>query len=200
MNVIDRYFFLLLVNSTNKNQKITVLKSINSSQYKVLKDITFKILNEIIPIDRLQFRKLSKHKNFIRKLGTNKKISGQLLGKNYSVVIDIIRIGLQHNEIPSEIHISSKRRMGKNKSSCKKSKAIGYSERKEQFTSESSEEFSSEELSSEESCNEKSKSEYSSSGEEFTEESTEKSSEEESIEEEEEESIEEEETQPKENE
>ena len=68
MNAIDQYFFLLLVNSTNKNQKITVLKSINSSQYKILKDITFKILNEIIPVDKTQLKKLSKHKNFIRKI------------------------------------------------------------------------------------------------------------------------------------
>ena len=178
MNVIDKYFFLLLVNSTNKNQKIAVLKSINSSQYKVLKDITFKILNEIIPVNKIQLRKLSKHKTFIRKLGSNKKISGQVLGKNYSIVIEIIRIGVEHNEISSEICTSSKRRMGKNKSSFEKSKTIGYCNTKEQSTSsesseeEEEEEFSSEQFSSEENYSEKS--ECSSSREEFTEEYSEK--------------------------
>ena len=43
MNVTDKYFFLLLVNSTNKNQKLSLLKSISPSQYKILKEITFKI-------------------------------------------------------------------------------------------------------------------------------------------------------------
>ena len=180
MNVIDKYFFLLLVNSTNKNQKIAVLKSINSSQYKVLKDITFKILNEIIPVNKIQLRKLSKHKTFIRKLGSNKKISGQVLGKNYSIVIEIIRIGVEHNEISSEICTSSKRRMGKNKSSFEKSKTIGYCNTKEQSTSSESseEEFSSEQFSSEEEFsseeNYSEKSECSSSREEFTEEYSEK--------------------------
>ena len=173
MNVIDLYFFLLLVNCTNKNQKKPVVKSISSSQYKKLKDITFKILNETIPVDRTQLRKLSKHKRFIRKLGSNKKVSGQVLGKNYSVVIDIIQIGLQHNEISSEVCISSKRRMGKNKSSFEKSETVGYCQRKKQYTSSESseEEFSSEE---EEFASEKSNSECSSSGEEFTEESSER--------------------------
>ena len=176
MNVIDKYFFLLLVNSTNKNQKVAVLKSINSSQYKILKEITWKILNEIIPINNSELRKLSKHKNFIRKLGSNKKVSAQVLGKNYSIVIEIIRIGIQNNEIPSKICASSKRRMGKTKSSFKKSETIGYCKRgetssesgEEQFSSE--EEFSSEEFSSEEKTE---KSECSSSGGELTEESSE---------------------------
>ena len=176
MNVTDKYFFLLLVNSTNKNQKVAVLKSINSSQYKILKDITWKILNEIIPINNTELRKLSKHKNFIRKLGSNKKVSGQVLGKNYSIVIEIIKIGIQNNEIPSKICASSKRRMGKTKSSFEKSETIGYCKGgetssesgEEQFSSE--EEFSSEEFSSEEKTE---KSECSSSGGELTEESSE---------------------------
>ena len=185
MNVMDKYFFLLLVNSTNKNKKIAVLKSINSSQYKILKDITWKILNEIIPVDNRQLKKLSKHKAFIRKLGSSKKISGQVLGKNYSIVIEIIQIDIQHNEISSKVCPSTKRRMGKSKSSLEKSKTIGYCKRKEESTStesgeeqfsESSEEHvSSEELSSEEEefsseGNYTEKSECSSSGEEFTEE------------------------------
>ena len=185
MNVMDQYFFLLLVNSTNKNKKIAVLKSINSTQYKILKDISWKILNEIIPVDNRQLKKLSKHKTFIRKLGSSKKISGQVLGKNYSIVIEIIRIGLQHNEISSKVCPSTKRRMGKSKSSFKKSKRIGYCKRKEESTSTESgeEQFSKsseeqvsreEELSSEEEFssegNYTEKSECSSSGEEFTEE------------------------------
>ena len=187
MNVMDKYFFLLLVNSTNKNQKIAVLKSINSSQYKILKDITWKILNEIIPVDNRQLKKLSKHKAFIRKLGSSKNISGQVLGKNYSIVIEIIRIGIQYNEISSKVCPSTKRRMGKSKSSFEKSKKIGYYKRKEESTStksgeeqfsESSEEHvSSKELSSEEEFssegNYTEKSECSSSGEEFTEEHSE---------------------------
>ena len=179
MNVIDKYFFLLLVNSTNKNQKVAVLKSINSSQYKILKDITWKILNQVIPINNTQLRKLSKYKNFIRKLGSSKKVSAQVLGKNYCIVIEIIRIGIQHNEISSKICVSSKRRMGKTKSSFEKSKTIGYCKREdtstesdsEQFSQSSEEEFSSEEFSSEKENTEKS--ECSSSGEEFTEECSE---------------------------
>ena len=89
MNVTNKYFFLLLVNSPNKNQKLSLLKSISPSQYKVLKDITFKILNEIFFIDGKQLRKLRKHKTFIRKLG-NRKVSGHVLAKNYSIVIEIV--------------------------------------------------------------------------------------------------------------
>ena len=80
MNVTDKYFFLLLVNSTNKNQKISFLKSISPSQYKILKEITVKILNEIIVVNTKQLRKLKKHKNFIRKLGYN-KVSGQVFSQ-----------------------------------------------------------------------------------------------------------------------
>ena len=180
MNVIDKYFFLLLVNSTNKNQKVAVLKSINSSQYKILKDITWKILNQVIPINNTQLRKLSKHKNFIRKLGSSKKVSGKVLGKNYCIVIEIIQIGIQHNEISSKICVSSKRRMGKTKSSFEKSKTIGYCKREdtstesdsEQFSQSSEEAFSNEEEFSSEKENTE-KSECSSSGEEFTEECSE---------------------------
>ena len=188
MNEIDRYYFLLLVNSTNQKQKISLLKSINTSQYKILKEIAFKILNEIILIDKKQFKKLSKYKTFIRKLGNN-KVSGQVLGKNYSIVIDIIRIGLQYYEICTEICSGSKRRVGKNKSSGKKCEAITYSQsrkKRDVTSSESSEEFSSEEFSSEETSSEETSSEessseeecykkprYSSSGDEFTKESSE---------------------------
>ena len=152
------------------------MKSISPSQYKVLKDITFKILNEIIFIDGKQLRKLRKHKTFIRKLG-NRKVSGHVLAKNYSIVIEIVQIGLEANEISPEIYPSSKRRMGKNKSSSEKCKALIYSQkRKEYFTSSSSSE-SSEEFSSEDICNEKhlqTSSGDSASGEEFTEEYREK--------------------------
>ena len=188
MNVTDKYFFLLLVNSTNKNQKLSLLKSINPSQYKILKEITFKILNEIIVVNTKQLRKLKKHKNFIRKLGYN-KVSGQVLAKNYSIVIEIVQIGLEEYEICSKIYPGSKRGMGKNKSSSEKCKAVTYSKRrKEYFTSsESSEEFSSQEYSDEENCNEKcndkkqyqSSSENSTSGEEFANESTEREEEDE---------------------
>ena len=176
MNVTDKYFFLLLVNSPNKNQKLSLLKSISPSQYKVLKDITFQIFNEIIFIDGKQLRKLRKHKTLIRKLG-NRKVSGHILAKNYSIVIEIVQIGLEDNEISPEIYFSSKRRMGKNKSSSEKCKALTYSQkRKEYFTSSSSE--SSEQFSSEEICNEEKHLQTSSgdsaSGEEFTEESREK--------------------------
>ena len=176
MNVNDKYFFLLLVNSPNKNQKLSLLKSISPSQYKVLKDITFKILNEIIFIDGKQLRKLRKHKTFIRKLG-NRKVSGHVLAENYSIVIEIVQTGLEDNEISPEIYLSSKRQMGKNKSSSEKCKALMYSKkRKEYFTSSLSE--SSEEFSSEEICNEEKHLQTSSgdsaSGEEFTEESREK--------------------------
>ena len=134
---------------------------------------------------------MKKHKNFIRKLGYN-KVSGQVLAKNYSIVIEIVQIGLEEYEICSKIYPGSKRGMGKNKSSSEKCKAVTYSKkRKEYFTSsESSEEFSSQECSDEENCNEncndkkqyQSSSENSTSGEEFAEEYTEKEEEEESYE------------------
>ena len=168
MNISEKYFFLLLVTSTNKNQKLSLLKSITPSQYKILKEITFKILNEIIIIDRKQLKKLKKHKKFIRKLGYN-KVSGQVLAKNYSIIIEIVQIGLKENEICSEIYSSSKRRMGKHKSSNEECKALEYSKkRKEYFSSESSEELSNSEFSSEEKYIQTS-SGNSTSGGEFTE-------------------------------
>ena len=178
MNVTDKYFFLLLVNSTNKNQKLSLLKSISPSQYKILKEITFKILNELIVVNTKQLRKLKKHKNFIRKLGYN-KVSGQVLAKNYSIVIEIVQIGLEKYEICSKIYSGSKRGMGKNKSSSEKCKTVTYSKKREEYftSSESSEEFSSQEYSDKENCNERktqyqSSSENSTSGEEFGEEYT----------------------------
>ena len=193
MNEIDKYFFLLLVNITNKNQKLSLLKSISPSQYKILKEITFKILNEIIVVNTKQLRKLKKHKNFIRKLGYN-KVSGQVLAKNYSIVIEIVQIGLEEYEICSKIYPGSKRGMGKNKSSSEKCKAVTYSKKRKEYfsSSESSEEFSSQEYSDEEKCNEKcndkkhyqSSSENSTSGEEFAEEYANESTEREEDEEE----------------
>ena len=182
MNISEKYFFLLLVTSTNKNQKLSLLKSITPSQYKILKEITFKILNEIIIIDRKQLKKLRKHKKFIRKLGYN-KVSGQVLAKNYSIIIEIVQIGLKENEICSEIYSSSKRRMGKHKSSNEECKALEYSKnRKEYFSSESSEESSTSEFSSEEKYIQTS-SRNSTSGEEFTEGENEEEEEEEEEEE-----------------
>ena len=176
MNISEKYFFLLLVTNTNKNQKLSLLKSITPSQYKILKEITFKILNEIIVIDRKQLKKLKKHKKFIRKLGYS-KVSGQVLAKNYSIIIEIVQIGLKENEICSEIYSSSKRRMGKHKSSNEKCEAFKYSKNRKEYSSsesskessESSEESSTSEFSSEEKYIQTS-SRNSTSGEEFTEE------------------------------
>ena len=64
----EKYFLLFLLHNTNRKQTFSILKTITNSQYLLLQSFANDILDEIIPLNAMQYRKLVQYKDFIRKL------------------------------------------------------------------------------------------------------------------------------------
>ena len=62
----EKYFLLFLLHNSNKRQITSILKTTNS-QYSLLKSFANDILDEMIPLNSMQFKKLVQYKDFIRK-------------------------------------------------------------------------------------------------------------------------------------
>lgn len=126
------YFLEFLSKNSNKQQKIAALKTLNSSQYKLLRQLTTDILKGKIPLGKQEYKKLLPHKIFIRKLSKG-QVNKTGVSKNYSVVTELSKIYLKNNETGAKISAGTNRRMGKDKgkkgSKTKPpSKADSYSE------------------------------------------------------------------------
>lgn len=111
-------FFKLLAKNKNKNQNLLLLKHLNRTQYNILKRIAKDILQEVIPITKKEFNKLSPHAKFIRKLANNSDKVKNF--KSYTYVIqEMIKIALKEHEVYADISFGSNRRMGKDKNKNK---------------------------------------------------------------------------------
>ena len=60
----EKYFFLFLLHNSNKRQSNSILKTITNSQYSLLKSFANDILDEMIPLNAMQFKKLVQYKRF----------------------------------------------------------------------------------------------------------------------------------------
>lgn len=117
----ERHYFEFFVKNNNINQKIVVLKSINTKQYTLLREIAKDILNEIIPLNTQQFQKLLQYKDFIRKLGS-RKLSVYTLVKNIEGVIELLKIVYHPNEVGKQTSSGTNTRLAKNKKISSKEK------------------------------------------------------------------------------
>ena len=69
MRNISSYFYSII---QIKRQSTSILKTITNSQYSLLKSFANDILDEMIPSNSMQFKKLVQYKDFIRKLSGRK--------------------------------------------------------------------------------------------------------------------------------
>ena len=65
----EKYYFLFLLENSNIKQNNVLIRSMTSSQYSVLQTLANDILEEDLPLNTRQSKKLVQYKDFIRKLG-----------------------------------------------------------------------------------------------------------------------------------
>ena len=134
----ENNFLQLLAYAKDQKQKKNIIRFINKSQFKVVKNIAQKILNGDIHLKNNQFRILKNKKLFLRKLSQGKiKITD--LCREYIVVSYIVKLAIQQYETCPKISSHSSRKMGKNRRqySCERS-VSEISSTEEYFTSEES--------------------------------------------------------------
>ena len=145
---------------SNGKQIVAILKTMSKKQEYKIKTFLKKILNGKIPLNDAQYRKLSKHKIFIRSLSTEQFRVKNLM-RNYNALGEIISLMLTINknescrknyfctfrrvaEITSSKNEEGKRRKcNKNQSGRKEEKETDYSSEEDFFKSESYTETSS---------------------------------------------------------
>ena len=134
----ENKFLQLLAYAKDQKQKKNIIRIINKSQFKVVKNIAQKILNGDIHLKNNQFCILKNKKLFLRKLSQGKiKITD--LCREYIVVSCIVKLAIQQYETCPKISSRSSRKMGKNRRqySCERS-VSEISSTEEYFTSEES--------------------------------------------------------------
>ena len=118
----ENNFLQLLAFAKDQKQKKNIIRFINRSQLKVVKNIAQKILNGDIHLKNKDFNILKNKKLFLRKLSQGKiKITD--LPREYTVVCYIVKLALQHNEICPKISFRPCRKTVKNRRqySCERS-------------------------------------------------------------------------------
>ena len=134
----ENNFLQLLAFAKDQKQKKNIIRFINKSQLKVVKNIAQKILNRDIHLKNKEFHFLKKKKLFLRKLSQGKiKITD--LCREYIVVSYIVKLAIQQYETYPKISSRPCRKMGKNRRqySCERS-VSEISSTEEYFTSEES--------------------------------------------------------------
>ena len=135
---LENNFLQLLAFAKDQKQKKNIIRFINKSQLKVVKNIAQKILNGDIHLKNKEFHFLNKKKLFLRKLSQGKiKITD--LCREYIVVSYIVKLAIQQYETCPKISSRTCRKMGKNRRqySCERS-VSEISSTEEYFTSEES--------------------------------------------------------------
>ena len=94
----EKHFFLFLLNNSNVKQNNALLRNITHLQYSLLQTFANDILDECLPLNSRQFKKLVQYKDFIRKLGRS-KVSSTVLIKNIQAITSIINIVFNENEV-----------------------------------------------------------------------------------------------------
>ena len=110
----EKYFLLFLLHNSNKRQSTSILKTITNSQYSLLKSFANDILDEMIPLNSMQFKKLVQYKDFIHKL-SGRKVSPATLSRNIECIKAIISVVLNEYEVCNKTSTYTHRRMGKSK-------------------------------------------------------------------------------------
>ena len=100
----EKYFLLFLLHNSNKRQSTSILKTITNSQYSLLKSFANDILDEMIPLNSMQFKKLVQYKDFIRKL-SGRKVSPATLSRNIECIKAIISVVLNEYEVCNKTNL-----------------------------------------------------------------------------------------------
>ena len=106
----EKYFLLFLLHNSNKRQSTSILKT----QYSLLKSFANDILDEMIPLNAMQFKKLVQYKDFICKL-SGSKVSPATLSRSVECIKAIISVVLNEHEVRNKTSTYTHRRMGKSK-------------------------------------------------------------------------------------
>ena len=112
----EKYFLLFLLHNSNKRQSTLILKTISNSQYSLLKSFANDILDEMIPLNAMQFKKLVQYKDFIQKL-SGTKVNPATLSRNIECIKAIISVVLNEHEVHNKTNTYTHRRVGKSKKS-----------------------------------------------------------------------------------
>ena len=107
----EKYFFLFLLENSNVKQNNVFIRHMTSSQYSILQSLANDILEEDLPLNTRQFKKLVQYKDFIRKLGQS-RVRSTVLIKNIEAIKSIIDIAFNQNEVCNKVSASSHNRMG----------------------------------------------------------------------------------------
>ena len=145
----ENNFFEFLAYSKDKKQKKNIIKFINKSQFKVLKNISKEILNGKIQLRKIQFRILKNKKAFLRKLSEG-KIKIKDLSREDTIVCFIVKIALEHNETRSKISSRPNRKVGKNRRQTFRERSVSEVSSSEEYVSSNESCYSSEESQIEE--------------------------------------------------
>ena len=81
----EKYYFLFLLENSNIKQNNVLIRSMTSSQYSVLQTLANDILEEDLPLNTRQFKKLVQYKDFILKLEQS-RVSSAVLIKNIEAI------------------------------------------------------------------------------------------------------------------
>ena len=102
----EKYYFLFLLENSNIKQNNVLIRSMTSSQYSVLQTLANDILEEDLPLNTRQFKKLVQYKDFIRKLGRS-RVSSAVLIKNIEAIKSIVDIAFNENKVCNKASTSS---------------------------------------------------------------------------------------------
>ena len=121
----EKYFFLFLLNNTNVKQNNVLLRNITHSQYSLLQTFANDILDESLPLNSQQFKKLVQYKDFIRKLSRT-KVSSAVLIRNIQAINSIADIVFNENEVRNKNGTHTHRGLGKSKETFTNQKHLKY--------------------------------------------------------------------------
>ena len=122
----EKYFFLFLLENSNVKQNNVLIRNMTSSQYSILQSLANDILEEDLPLNTRQFKKLVQYKDFIHKLGQS-RVSSTVLIKNIEAIKSIIDIAFNENEVCKKVSPSSHNRMGKSETSSTSKEYLEHS-------------------------------------------------------------------------
>ena len=121
----EQHFFSFLLNNSDEKQNRAILRNITHPQYLLLQSFANDILDEVLPLNSQQFKKLVQYKDFIRKLGRT-KVSCTVLIRNIEAIRSIADIVFNENEICNETSTYTHSRMGKSKETFTSKKYLKY--------------------------------------------------------------------------
>ena len=132
----SEWFMLFLANNNNIDQNIAIIETINKSQLKLLKDAANDILEEVIPLNTQQFKKLFQYQDFIRLLGEG-RLTPEEISEDIGAITEICKVVYPQNEICNKTSAPTSRRLEQSEKTSTAEKYFKYSRSRETSPRES---------------------------------------------------------------